>query len=81
MRKINGIGFDINSIPTYSHGLSGMKRRAESIGAVVEIQSDLGKGSKIYLKGKTQVNLKWCKFHTFILFVKFNIFASLSQYI
>lgn len=54
----NGIGFDINSIPTYSHGLSGMKRRAESIGAVVEIQSDLGKGSKIYLKGKTQVNLK-----------------------
>ena len=47
----NGIGFDLNQKTNSSHGLTGMKYRAEQIGAVLVIQSIPNAGTILSLTG------------------------------
>lgn len=45
----DGNGFDMNTIKTNSYGLKIMRERAAEIGATIEIQSQLGAGTRIRL--------------------------------
>ncbi|MFN0216135.1 MAG: two-component regulator propeller domain-containing protein [Saprospiraceae bacterium] len=47
----NGRGFDLENTRHYSNGLKGMTRRAEKIGAKLEINSVVGQGTTILLRG------------------------------
>ncbi len=43
----NGHGFDVNSTPSGSFGLAGMRERAEKIHASINVQSEPGHGTRI----------------------------------
>ncbi len=47
----NGKGIDQNAMRKFGHGLSSIKKRAESIGALYTLESSMGKGVKIMLEG------------------------------
>lgn len=47
----NGRGFDLDNTRHYSNGLKGMTRRAEKIGAKLDIHSAIGQGTTILLRG------------------------------
>ncbi len=52
--KDNGKGFDVNQILSKKNtgeGLVNMRRRAESMGGALHLQSSLGKGTKVEFKG------------------------------
>lgn len=46
----HGIGFDVNAIPAGHFGLQIMRERAEEIEAALRIESEIGVGTKIYLR-------------------------------
>lgn len=48
----NGQGFDPNSTRRFGMGLTGLHNRAEKIGAKLEIVSEIGRGTRILLRGK-----------------------------
>jgi len=48
----NGNGFDKDSAKGFTKGLSGMKKRAESIGATFLLRSELGKGTTVRVEGR-----------------------------
>ena len=48
--KDNGSGFDTGSIPETSSGLSGIRQRIELVRGEFEINSEIGKGTVIYVK-------------------------------
>ncbi|MEH2208364.1 MAG: sensor histidine kinase [Nostoc sp.] len=52
----NGCGFDSNKIPSGHLGIAIMKERAESIGAIFYLSSNLGEGTEIVLSWSTAVN-------------------------
>jgi two-component system, NarL family, sensor kinase len=43
----NGRGFDASEVPPDSHGLIGMRERAEMLGGTLEVQSEAGGGTRI----------------------------------
>jgi PAS domain S-box-containing protein len=43
----DGRGFDVCSVPSDRFGLSNMRERAEAIGAVLAVQSEIGKGTQV----------------------------------
>jgi signal transduction histidine kinase len=49
----NGRGFEVERAPVngYSHGLSGMKRRAAGLGAGLEVFSQPGRGTEVSVEG------------------------------
>ncbi len=52
----NGQGFSMDETRQFSSGLSGMRRRAESIGAVFSMQSLPGKGTMVRVEGILQAH-------------------------
>ncbi|MCB9210723.1 MAG: hypothetical protein H6609_15250, partial [Ignavibacteriales bacterium] len=50
----NGKGFDKNAIKDSGNGLKNMKNRAENIGGICEITSELNKGTQISFSGKIE---------------------------
>ena len=48
--KDNGSGFDTESIPETSSGLNGIRQRIELVRGEVDINSEIGKGTVIYVK-------------------------------
>ncbi|MCH6267822.1 sensor histidine kinase [Neobacillus citreus] len=48
----NGVGFEVTSIGRKQYGISILKSRAEKLGASYEIDSKIGLGTKIMLRGK-----------------------------
>jgi signal transduction histidine kinase len=49
--KDDGRGFDTAQKNSFTHGLSGMKKRAESIGAALSIRSAPGEGAVVRVEG------------------------------
>jgi len=49
--KDNGKGIDPDTMRKFGQGLNSLKKRAENIGAIYKIESDIGKGVKISLRG------------------------------
>jgi PAS domain S-box-containing protein len=45
----DGRGFDVERLPEGHHGLNIMQERAEEIGAVLEVRSEIGKGTDVSL--------------------------------
>ena len=43
----DGCGFDLDDVPSDRMGLSGMRERAETIGAALTIESEIGRGTEI----------------------------------
>jgi signal transduction histidine kinase len=48
----DGSGFDPHSVPTERMGLGIMSERAEAIGATLEIESQVGQGTRVTLVWK-----------------------------
>ncbi len=43
----DGCGFDLDDVPSDRMGLSGMRERAQTIGAILTIESEIGQGTEI----------------------------------
>jgi signal transduction histidine kinase len=50
--KDDGIGFDTAQVNGFSKGLTGMHNRAAAIGAVLQVNSTIGKGTSVQIGGK-----------------------------
>ncbi|MCD4751839.1 MAG: PAS domain S-box protein [Anaerolineaceae bacterium] len=48
----NGCGFDTGQIPQRCYGISIMRERAEAVGAVLTIRSELGQGTEVAIQWK-----------------------------